>query len=109
MSNIDTDQLVTAEAKLAKQDDKRRVLVAAETTDRIEAVANAYARENMAAAAAAGLLSEKDLETYRSAVRWIDQMRASFRTLVADPTLAPTDDAHWPEVHPDVIALANRY
>lgn len=87
----------------------RVIAVKAETTRRIDAVADPYARENMIGAAAAGVLTAAQQTTYAASVQWIADMRAACQALIADPQADFTDDANWPAAPADVVALAAQF
>ena len=109
MPTIDLTRLVTAADKTAAALAARRAAASAECTRRIDAVCDPYARENLAGAAIAGLLTEDEMTTYRAGVEWIGAMRAAWAVLVADPAADLAADAGWPAVPAGVAELAARF
>jgi hypothetical protein len=97
MSNIDLTRIITAEEKAARQEAARRAARKSECRARIFAVVDQTAQMNLAAAAAAGALTEEQMTIYRSGLSWIHAMRAA----CAEET--------WPDLPPGVAALAARY
>jgi hypothetical protein len=80
----------------------------AECACRIYAVASQVAQTNMAAVAAAGVMTAEDMTTYREGLVWIASMRAAWVVVGAKAT-DPLDDANWPAVPKNVAALAARF
>lgn len=77
----------------------------AECSRRIFAVCDGIAQINLAAAAAAGLLTTDQMNTYRTGLAWVNEMRATWPVLAAgDGVIA--DDANWPAIPPGVAELA---
>lgn len=93
-----------AAAALAERMEVARV----ECRRRIMAVCDETAQINLAAAAAAGLLSAGDLATYQTGLAWVAQMRAAWRPM-AEAGEDPADNAHWPAIPPGVADLAARF
>lgn len=83
----------------------RRTAARAECSRRIYAVCDGIAQMNLAAAAATGLLSAGQMDTYRAGIAWVAQMRATWVTL-ADGDGAISDDGNWPAVPTGVAELA---
>lgn len=79
----------------------------AECRRRILSVMDATAQINLAAAAAAGDLSDSELAVYREALGWIGQMRATWRPM-AEAGEDPADDAGWPARPDGLQALLDR-
>lgn len=97
MSNIDLTQIVTAEEKAAQQEAAIREARKAECRTRIFAVVDQTAQMNLAAAAAAGALTEAQMGVYRAGLSWIHAMRAA------------QVDGNWPDVPPGVQELADAF
>jgi hypothetical protein len=106
--SIDWGQMDDAAVQTARAAEARRQAAAAQCARRILAVCNEHAQINLASAAAAGLLSEDDLATYRLGLAWVTAMRQHWRHL-ADLHLDPADDSNWPGAPPAVAALARRF
>lgn len=84
-------------------------LIKAECKKRIYAVANEVTQVNIAAAAATDLLSAEDLATFKSALGWVDAMRANVATLVDADEGDYENDNKWPAVPAGVAELAAKY
>lgn len=97
MSNIDLTRIITADDKAAQQTAMRLAARKADCRARIFAVVDQTAQMNLAAAAAAGALTEEQMTVYRSGLSWIHAMRAA----CAEET--------WPDLPPGVAALAAQY
>ena len=98
MINVDLSQVITAEAKAARTADSLLSRRKAECRDRIFAVVSATAQMNLTAAAAAGGLSDEQMQTYRAGLNWIAAMRA-----------ASAGGGDWPNVPAGVVELANQF
>lgn len=109
MSNIDLTQIITADDKSAAALLDRSGAAKAECRRRIFAVVDGTAQINLAAAAAAGILSSANLTVYQSGLGWIGSMRATWVTLAGDPSADLSDDASWPDVPAGVVDLANAF
>lgn len=108
MSNIDLTQLVTAEDKAARALVAAKEAARAECRRRILAVCDETAQINLAAAVAAGAITDDDLDTYRAGLAWVDAMRATWEGL-AEAGADIGDDANWPAVPDGVAELAARF
>lgn len=73
-----------------------------ECEQRIDAVVDKIARENLTGASSAGLLTAEDMATFQSGLAWVAQMRTAI-PLVANGT------GSWPAVPAGVADLAARY
>ena len=104
---IDWGQMVTADAKAAAALAARKEAVHAECSRRIYAVVDAHAQINLAAAAAAGVLSAADMATYRAGVAWIDATRRACAPLITGGEIA--DDAAWPAPTQAMRDLTGRF
>lgn len=103
---------------LAAEAEVRRKLVSAECRRRIYTAASAEAQMNMATAV--GIISGKAeadrsqddravLDGARSALAWVEDMRAAFEALAADPGADFLSDAAWPALPPEVPPLIQRF
>jgi hypothetical protein len=105
---IDWSRMETREARA----DRARADLRQEARDlcraRILAVCNETAQTNLAAAAAAGLLTPRDMAIYRVGMVWVATMRAAWGPL-ADAGADLRDDANWPPVPPGVAELGGRF
>ena len=97
MIPIDTSKIVTAEEKAARQETAAREARKAECRTRIFAVVDQTAQMNLAAAAAAGALTEAQMGVYRAGLSWIHAMRAA------------QVDGNWPDVPAGVQELADAF
>jgi hypothetical protein len=97
MINIDLTQIITSEEKAARQETAARDARKAECRTRIFAVVDQTAQMNLAAAAAAGVLSEAQMGVYRAGLSWIHAMRAA------------QVDGNWPDVPAGVQDLADAF
>jgi hypothetical protein len=93
----------TAEQIAAEAMDLQAEQIKAECRARIFAVVDEIAQVNLAAAAAASMLSDADVATYRDGLGWIANMRAHCGHLIQG------NDGDWPAVPAGVDALAARY
>ena len=82
----------------AQAECKRRILEVVSTTMQI----------NMAAASAAGLLTEAQSVAYTEGLLWIASMRATWRQIV-DDGIDVYDDANWPECPTSAVEFANNF
>jgi hypothetical protein len=80
----------------------------AECRRRIFAVVDEMAQINLAAASAAGLLSEAQRGAYISGLGWIQLMRGTWPGLV-DTGGDLSDDANWPVVPDEAAALVSAF
>lgn len=97
MSKIDLTQIVTAEEKAVRQETAASAARKAECRARIFAVVDQTAQMNLAAAAAAGALTEAQMGVYRVGLSWIHAMRAA------------QVDGNWPDVPAGVQELADAF
>jgi len=95
MSNIDLSRIVTAPRKQAARREAAYRAARAECARRILAACDAPTQVNLAAAAAAGLLSPPQRAAYRALLQWIARMQAAWRPL-AEAGRDPGDPAAWP-------------
>ncbi|QBF31485.1 hypothetical protein [Thalassococcus sp. S3] len=109
MSNIDFDQMVTAQDKADKAAADHIAAVKAECSSRIYAVLNPPTVSNIQGAAISGELSAADMDTFRAGRLWVDQMLVACRTMVLDPSSDYRSEASWPAVPEGVNELAARY
>lgn len=98
--NTPDPEFTAAELLKQRQDSAR-----AECSRRIFDVVDANAQMNLASAAAAGLLTSAQMQTYQAGLQWVADMRATWPTL-ADQDADISDDANWPSVPVGVIELA---
>ena len=84
-------------------------LIKEECGKRIFAIADANTQMNLSAAAATGLLSAEDMDTFKAALGWVAAMRANVATLVGADDEDFADDAKWPTVPAGVAELAAKY
>lgn len=108
MPTIDMSKMVTAEAKTASALSDRMEAARLECRARIFAVADATAQINLAAAAAADLLSAQDRADYAAGLGWIAAMRAAWQTLGQSGADIEVD-SNWPEIPAGVAELADRF
>ena len=108
MSNIDLSQLITADDKAALAKATRQEAAKLECRRRILAVCDETAQVNLAAAVAAGLLSEADLNAYRAGLAWVADMRGTWAKLAEDG-VDLLDDANWPAVPDGVQEIASQF
>lgn len=104
---IDWGSVITAETIAAQVAAGRLAAAKAECRRRIFAVANETAQMNLAAVAAAGLMTAPDRATYAAGLAWVAAMRAA--CTAAAKADDPSADALWPAVPDGVAALAARY
>lgn len=104
---IDWSRLKTAEDSAAEAAAERLGRAKLECRRRILAVANEPAQMNLAAAAAAQLLSAPEMATYVTGLGWVAAMRAS--CAAAAEADDPAADAHWPSIPAGVVDLARRF
>lgn len=83
----------------------RATLAKEECQRRIYAVVDRTAQINLAAAAAAGVLTNIQMAIYREGLQWIRSMRATWPDLAEDERKTITLDHHWPEPSEAVKAL----
>lgn len=102
-TQIVTPQDVAAEAKAAV-----RKAAKAKCRRRIHVAASQNTQINLASAAAAGMLTVQDMESYRVFMVWIAAMRAAWRVLV-ETDVDLTRDASWPAVPSEVARFAGRF
>jgi hypothetical protein len=76
---------------------------------RIRAAINDAAQANLAANAAAGLLSKEQMQTYRAGLAWVSAMRARCADLVKVGEPAFRDDRLWPTCPDAVLTLAKEF
>ena len=76
---------------------------------RIYAVASAASQVNMAAARAAGIMSEAENTAFLAGLAWIAAMRAASATLISTEDATFADDVHWPACPAEVVALAANF
>lgn len=81
----------------------------AECQRRIYAVVDQIAQVNLAAAAAGGVLTSKQMTDYRAGLIWIASMRAACGTLIARNDLTFVEDEHWPEPAATIVTLATAF
>lgn len=106
--NIDFSMVRTSQAiRTAERDDRREQARAACKTH-ITDVMSAAAQLNLAADAAAGVLSTADTEAYKAWRVWVEEMRATWPRL-ADSTFGADTHQLWPVLPPAVVALARKY
>ena len=100
------------------EQERRAAEVKAECKRRIYAVlsaetqmnATAFATTVAAKAASARTVEEKNtLAAVQAALAWVDQMRATAATLLADPAADFKADAAWPAQPAEVAQLAQRF
>ncbi len=108
MSNIDLSRMITAADKEAAAQEALRGTAREECRRRITALINATAQINLAAAAAAGLLTKRQIAVYQEGLAWIGCMRAVWPDL-AQSGADPGDDANWPAVPPGMAQLADLF
>ncbi|SPJ31351.1 hypothetical protein [Falsiruegeria mediterranea] len=101
MSQIDFSQVITAEARTTKVAEARHMQRKQACRDQIYAVIDATAQINLAAAAAAGVLSPEQMAVYRLGLNWIHAMREACGEDHGD------DD--WPPLPAEVADLARRF
>ncbi|MCA0855897.1 hypothetical protein [Phaeobacter italicus] len=110
-AGVPEDVIASAQLK------KRRALVSQECRRRIYTAASAEAQMNMATAV--GIISGKAeadrsqddravLDGARLALAWVEDMRAAFEALAADPGADFLSDAAWPALPPEVPPLIQR-
>lgn len=109
MSNIDLAQLVTAEAKTAQRAQEQMDAARQVCQARILSVFSYHAQLNLASAAAAGMLDGAELKTYKAALKWVANMRATFAEIAEDVALSPDEDATWPAPPERIGGLIDRY
>lgn len=109
MSNIDQSAVITAQDRAAAFADERAGGIKAACGLRIFDVVDQIAQINIAAAAAAGSLSEQEMTTYRAGLNWINEMRHACGALIADAAADWQDDAVWPALPDGVAELAARF
>ena len=102
--NIQTADDLAAQAQAA-----RRELIKAECRRRIFDVVDGIAQVNLAAAAAASVLTEGQMQTYRAGLAWVAGMRAACLPLIADADADYTGDAAWPDLPDGVADLATGF
>ena len=83
--------------------------IKAECGRRIYAVASQAAQTNMAAARAAGVLTEEQNAAFLSGLQWIAAMRGAAGKLVAASDATYKNDSHWPACPQAVIDLADAF
>lgn len=94
----------TPEAKAVLRLEQART----ECERRIYAVADLHAQMNMSAAAGAGLLTEDQMNAWKSGLLWVSQMRATWEPLAAGIADIHAD-ANWPECPAAAAALADGF
>jgi hypothetical protein len=77
--------------------DARQDIARAECKRRILDLVDETAQINLAAAAAAEVLTAEQLTTYKAGLAWIMSLRATWPTLAADADADIYDDANWPQ------------
>jgi hypothetical protein len=82
----------TPEDLLAMRQDQAK----AECRRRILDLVDETAQINLAAAAAAEVLTAEQLTTYKAGLAWIMSLRSTWPTLAADADADLYDDANWP-------------
>lgn len=80
-----------------------------EVEQRIRAVASTNTQINMSAAAAAGALSESQMDTFREALAWVSEVRVKGADLIEIKDSTFKDNAHWPEPTAAVVALVSEF
>lgn len=100
MPNIDFSLITTAEQTQAQLDAARALALKAECRDLIFEVIDATAQTNIAAAASAGLLTQEQMDVYRSGVGWINDMRAACKVAIEG------GEAKWPDAPSAVSQMA---
>ena len=103
-----TLDIKTAEDKGAEALQAAKEAARSECRRRILDVVDETAQINLAAAVAAGLLSEEELSIYRAGLGWVAQMRAAWAAM-AEAGQDPAEDANWPAVPPGAAELAARF
>jgi hypothetical protein len=83
----------TPEDLLAMRQDQAK----AECRRRILDLVDETAQINLAAAAAAEVLTAEQLTTYKAGLAWIMSLRSTWPTLAADADADLYDDANWPQ------------
>ena len=105
---IDWSQLRTPEALASEELRAREDAARAECRRRIVAVVPETSQMNVAAAAAAGILSEAQMQVYRAGLAWISAMRNAWPDLAAQG-VDLFDDDNWPAVPEGIEALAEAF
>jgi hypothetical protein len=95
----------TAEELLAM----RQEWAKAECRKRILDLVDETAQINLAADAAAEVLTTEQLTTYKAGLAWIKSMRATWHTLAADVDADIYDDANWPQPTQAMRDLADAF
>lgn len=95
---VEYDVPLEQQYEAAQAECKRRILEVVSTTMQI----------NMAAASAAGLLTEDQKAAYINGLGWIQSMRETWRQLV-DDGLDVYDDMNWPLCPDDAAEFANQF
>lgn len=109
MSNIDLSRLVSAGVRANAAAELRARTLKAACSARIFEVADQVAQTNMAAALAAGRMSEDDTNRYSQFLDWIAAMRMACRAQIdAGASDAVGADA-WPELPASVGDLAHTF
>jgi hypothetical protein len=80
-----------------------------ECSRRIYAIADETAQMNMASMASAGLMSDDQMNAWKQALFWVEQMRGTWRGLASDTSKVITDDTHWPTCPNAAAALADGF
>lgn len=104
---IDWTRMLGAEDRQAQEAADRAAAARAECRRRILAVANETAQMNLAAAAAAGLLTAEETRIYALGVGWVAAMRAACAGAAA--AADPGGDSLWPPIPEGVKALSARF
>lgn len=108
MTNIDASRLITAADKTSQKTAVLREQAKAECQRRIYAVCDETAQMNLAAACAAGLLSDDQLAIYRIGLSWVAAMRLTWAEIAAGGE-DPAVDANWPYLPAGVSELTAAY
>lgn len=84
-------------------------LIRGEVARRILTRASANTQMNMTGAAAAGFLSEDEMEAYKQGLIWVSQMRAKGAELVSNNVDDYFADSHWPVPSDAAVELAGKF
>jgi RES domain-containing protein len=101
MSHIDFSQVITAETRTTEVAEARQAHRKQECRDRIHEVIDATAQINLAAAAAAGVLTPEQMSVYRLGLNWIHAMREACGD--------DRSDDNWPPLPAEVAKLARQF
>ncbi|MEO0752458.1 MAG: hypothetical protein AAFY25_11715 [Pseudomonadota bacterium] len=106
--NIDFSLVRTSQAITAAEREDRHEQARIACKMRITAVLSPTAQLNLAADAAAGVLSTADTEAYKAWRVWVEEMRATWPRL-ADSGFAADAEGLWPVLPKGVSDLAQKY